>query len=113
MRTETVFEVLDSLKTLIMKRILLLSLIFLLLLALPEAYSQCAMCRATVENNVANGVDRIGAGLNFGIMYLLLMPYVLVGVVGWLWYRNSKRSNERKIKIQSLIRSKMSSVQRG
>ena len=41
------------------------------------AYAQCAMCRASVENNVSNGDTSIGAGLNNGILYLVVMPYLM------------------------------------
>jgi hypothetical protein len=54
-------------------------------------YAQCAMCRATVENNVSNGETSIGAGLNTGILYLLVMPYLAAMVIGFLWYRNAKK----------------------
>lgn len=62
----------------------------LLLLSASELWAQCAMCRATVENNVSNGEIGIGAGLNFGILYLFVMPYLAIAVVGFLWYRKSK-----------------------
>ena len=55
-----------------------------------SAVAQCAMCRATIENNVSNGDVGIGASLNFGILYLFVMPYLAISVVGYLWYRNSK-----------------------
>jgi hypothetical protein len=54
------------------------------------------MCRATIENNVANGEVGIGAGLNFGILYLFLMPYLAVMVVGYLWYKNSKANANKQ-----------------
>ncbi|MCA6073623.1 hypothetical protein [Fulvivirga sedimenti] len=76
-----------------MKRITVL--LFFFFLMSTEAMSQCAMCRATIENNVANGEIGIGAGLNFGILYLFVMPYLAVMVVGYLWYKNSK-ANARK-----------------
>lgn len=61
-----------------------------------EAYSQCAMCRATVESNVGTGStdseSQVGAGLNTGILYLMLIPYILVGTVGFLWYKNSRKN---------------------
>ncbi|MDX1628681.1 MAG: hypothetical protein R3345_08275 [Fulvivirga sp.] len=60
-----------------------------------EALAQCAMCRATVENNVSNGEMGIAAGLNLGILYLFIMPYLLIGLVAFFWYRNSK-SNAKK-----------------
>ena len=49
------------------------------------------MCRATLENNVSNGEAGIAAGMNFGILYLFAMPYLLVLTIAILWYRNSKR----------------------
>ncbi len=54
--------------------------------------AQCAMCRATIENNVSNGDVGIGASLNFGILYLFVMPYLAIGVVGYLWYKKSKEN---------------------
>lgn len=65
-------------------------LILLLFLNVRDIVAQCAMCRATVENNLSNGDIGIGAGLNFGILYLFVMPYLAVGIIGYLWYRNSK-----------------------
>ncbi|WP_317046346.1 hypothetical protein [Pontibacter ramchanderi] len=64
-----------------------------------EAYSQCAMCRATVESNVGTGStdsdSQVGAGLNTGILYLMLIPYVLVGTVGFLWYKSNQKKKAR------------------
>jgi len=62
------------------------------------AQAQCAMCRASVENNVSNGETSIGAGLNNGILYLVVMPYLMAGIIGYLWYRASKK---KKAKLQS------------
>jgi hypothetical protein len=62
------------------------------------ALAQCAMCRASVENNVSNGETSIGAGLNNGILYLVVMPYLMAGIIGFLWYRTSKK---KKAKLQT------------
>jgi len=59
-------------------------------------FAQCAMCRASVENNVSNGDTSVAAGLNLGIMYLFVMPYLIVMVIGYFWYKNAKK---RKAKI--------------
>lgn len=56
-----------------------------------QAFSQCAMCRASVENNVANGDTTVGAGLNAGILYLFFMPYLIAMVIGFFWYRAAKK----------------------
>lgn len=73
-----------------MKKSVLLLLVFALLLAVPaDVWAQCPMCRATAETNLANGGTE-GRGLNNGIMYMLGMPYLLVGLVAFLWWRNRR-----------------------
>ena len=45
---------------------------------------QCAMCRAVLET----GADaQTAKSLNDGIVYLMVIPYILVGVVGYAVYR--------------------------
>ncbi|MAW16175.1 MAG: hypothetical protein CMC24_00685 [Flavobacteriaceae bacterium] len=45
---------------------------------------QCAMCRAVLET----GADAETAkSLNDGIVYLMLVPYILVGIVGYFVYQ--------------------------
>lgn len=69
-----------------MKRGLIILLIVLLLL--PEmAEAQCAMCRAVLESE-----DNIAAaeGINNGIVYLMAIPYVLVGVLFYFVYKKMK-----------------------
>ncbi|MCH7412960.1 hypothetical protein MM213_05675 [Belliella sp. R4-6] len=60
-----------------------------------SSFAQCAMCRASVENNVSNGDTTIGAGLNMGILYLFAMPYLIAGIIGYLWYRNAKKRKSK------------------
>ncbi|AWW33215.1 hypothetical protein DN752_16220 [Echinicola strongylocentroti] len=64
-----------------------------MMVLLPKAFAvaQCAMCRASVENNVSNGDTTVGASLNLGILYLFAAPYLLAAIIGFLWYRNSKK----------------------
>jgi hypothetical protein len=64
--------------------------------ASPGSLAQCAMCRATLENNVSNGDVGIAAGINFGILYLFFTPYIAVAVIAYLWYRTSKNGRFRK-----------------
>ncbi len=76
------------------------------------ALAQCAMCRASLENNVSNGVVGVSESLNAGILFLLAMPYVSVATIAFLWYKKSKE-NERKTTIREFIKAKVSKVQRG
>jgi len=71
---------------------------------ITDAEAQCAMCRATVENNFNNGAGEASTRLNSGILYLLSMPYLLIGTVAFFWYRNKKqneRNGKRTLKISS------------
>ncbi|OYU67174.1 MAG: hypothetical protein CFE22_05765 [Cytophagaceae bacterium BCCC1] len=73
-----------------MKKAFLLTVIILSFLSI-EGFSQCAMCRATVESNLSEGRGTIGTGLNFGILYLLSAPYLLVGAIIFLWFKVGKK----------------------
>ena len=63
-----------------------------------EGNAQCAMCRATLENNVSNGNIGIAAGINFGILYLFAAPYTVIALIAFFWYRTSKRTREHESK---------------
>jgi hypothetical protein len=60
-----------------------------------ELLAQCPMCRATAETNLANGGTE-GQGLNNGILYMLGMPYLLIGTVAFLWWRNRKQLDDKE-----------------
>lgn len=79
-----------------MNRLFKISLAFaLFLITQVNTFAQCAMCRASVENNVANGDTSIGAGLNAGILYLFVMPYLMAMVIGFFWYRAAKKKKAK------------------
>jgi hypothetical protein len=46
--------------------------------------AQCAMCRAALESE-EGGVK--AEAVNDGIVYLMAIPYILVGVLGYAIYR--------------------------
>jgi len=48
------------------------------------SYSQCAMCRAALESN-DNAVQ--AEAVNDGIVFLMIVPYVLVALVGFAVYK--------------------------
>ncbi|SDK39433.1 hypothetical protein SAMN05421823_102629 [Catalinimonas alkaloidigena] len=82
-----------------MKRYISLSVVSLfLLLTSTFANAQCAMCVATVESNVSSGDSLVGAGLNAGILYLMGVPYLIFAVIGYSWYRSSRRDAKRKVR---------------
>ena len=72
-------------------RKLLLSLFFFMAVAV-NASAQCAMCRSTLENNFSNGDPGIAAGINSGILYLMVLPYLAVVAIGILWYKSTQNA---------------------
>jgi len=67
-------------------------LIFLILLLLPDfADAQCAMCRAVLESEANQSTAK---GINDGILYLMVFPYLLIGGVGYFIYRSRKNKGK-------------------
>ncbi len=54
-----------------------------------EVQAQCPMCKMSAESNLRDGGSQ-GKGLNTGILYMFALPYLLVGTLGFLWYKNRK-----------------------
>ena len=56
-----------------------------------SSYAQCAMCRAalTSEGNVEKA-----QAVNDGIVYLMAIPYILVGGIGYYIYRMRKKKKQ-------------------
>ena len=70
-----------------MNRILLI--IIVILLSPQVGAAQCAMCRAVLESD---GNAAAAEGINNGIVYLMAIPYILVGVVFYFVYKQMKKS---------------------
>lgn len=68
----------------------ILIFIFMIVAGISQSLAQCPMCKSAVESNLKDGESSVGLGLNDGILYLLAMPYILVGVVGYMWYKRHK-----------------------
>lgn len=67
-------------------------LVALIAFADISASAQCALCRSSVEANRSDDkLTKFGSGLNKGILFLMTVPYVLIGTVGFLWYRSSRK----------------------
>ncbi len=65
-----------------LKKILPALLVFLA--SIPQAAAQCAMCRAVLESS---GDNAVAEGINNGIVYLMAIPYILVGILIFVVYR--------------------------
>ncbi|HWY39122.1 MAG TPA: hypothetical protein VNY73_11220 [Bacteroidia bacterium] len=54
---------------------------FFVLLSVAAAYSQCAMCKAAAESSLEANSKSVAKGLNSGILFLMAIPYLVVGII--------------------------------
>ena len=66
------------------KTLLILAFIFF---TSKTTFSQCAMCKAVVES----GDESMAEGVNNGISYLMVFPYLLVGGLFYTLYIYNKK----------------------
>lgn len=62
--------------------------IVLLILVSNLANAQCAMCKAVVESGDVSQAE----GLNSGILYLMVFPYLLVGALFYIIIKNKRKN---------------------
>lgn len=68
---------------------LIFSVLFLAVVLPADA--QCAMCRAVLQSETDNSMAE---GVNNGIIYLMAIPYILVGGLIWYIYKSRKQINK-------------------
>jgi len=74
-----------------MKKLLIIVLLlvcFGFLYSIP-ANAQCSICTRTAQQLG----EKSAKGLNAGIMYLAFTPLVMVGIIGYRWWRKNKSFN--------------------
>ncbi|WP_250435172.1 hypothetical protein [Hanstruepera flava] len=69
----------------------LLFIVFIVFLFSTPAEAQCAMCRAVLESEEGQGVAK---GINDGIIYLMAVPYILIGGLGFLIYKKFNKAKK-------------------
>ncbi len=63
-------------------------LFFLLIILVTNitAFAQCSMCTKTAQQLG----EKPAQGLNSGILYLMFAPFIIVGFVGYRWWKGQK-----------------------
>ena len=77
-----------------MKKYVFISIIFLLLLASQDLAAQCALCTKTASQLG----EKPALGLNNAILYLMLAPFSIVGLIGYRWWKNNKKLEDAELK---------------
>lgn len=68
-------------------------ILLLLVLISFDAQAQCAMCRAVLESEADQSAAK---GINDGIMYLMVFPYLLMGGVAYMIWRSRRKNREEQ-----------------
>lgn len=58
-----------------------------------DANAQCAMCQATAESSRGAG-SSVADGINKGVMYLFFTPYLVIGTIGFIWWRARRKAQQ-------------------
>ncbi|HWZ22108.1 MAG TPA: hypothetical protein VNW06_05610 [Cytophagaceae bacterium] len=67
-----------------------------------EVSAQCAMCKAAVGSS-----EFSARGLNSGILYLMIIPYIAFSFLAYFWYKSSKKQKEQDKKIVDALKGKV------
>jgi len=68
-------------------------LLFILIFSSYDVNAQCSMCQATAESSRDAGSTN-SDGINKGVMYLFFTPYLIIGTVGYFWWRARKKAQQ-------------------
>lgn len=70
------------------KTILILFFVLIQTTISLATFAQCAMCTKTAQQLG----EKPALGLNQGILYLMLMPFALVGFIGFKWWKYNRNA---------------------
>ena len=56
-------------------------------MTIQYSFAQCSICTKTAEQ-MGEGPAK---ALNSAIMYLMLIPYLIIGYIGYRWWKREKR----------------------
>ena len=75
-----------------MSKVKMLLVVFFIFVMNSSVQAQCAMCRAALESG---GNDGQAEAVNDGIVYLMIIPYVLVAAIGIFVYNSRKNIGKK------------------
>ena len=65
--------------------IILFVTIFISSLVGNHVMAQCSICAKSVEQMGTKPAE----GFNSGIIYLMMIPYAAIGIIGYKWWKNN------------------------
>jgi hypothetical protein len=65
---------------------------FLTLFSVVNLAAQCSVCTKTAQQLG----EKPAQGMNSAILYLMVMPFAIVGLIGYRWWKNNKKFEEQE-----------------
>ena len=65
---------------------LIMFLFVAFILLAPSLEAQCSICTKTAQQMG----EKSGLGLNHGILYIMIAPFVIAGVIGFRWWKSNR-----------------------
>jgi TRAP-type C4-dicarboxylate transport system permease small subunit len=81
-----------------MKRLVPILFVMVLLLVASTADAQCAMCKMAAESGTQAG-NSPTLGLNQGILYLAVVPYLSFMVIAFLFWKGWKKRKREEAEL--------------
>jgi hypothetical protein len=70
-----------------MKKVfILLAVIFFSFFLSSSSWAQCSICAKSVMQMGTKPAE----GFNSGILYLMMIPYAAIGVIGYKWWKSNR-----------------------
>jgi hypothetical protein len=69
----------------------ILVLVFCTVFISPAVQAQCSVCTKTASQLG----EKPAKALNRGIIYLMMAPFAIVGVIGYRWWKNNKETTDQ------------------
>jgi hypothetical protein len=74
------------------KPLYIFSLVFILSFISLDADAQCSMCKAVAESATDEHGNHTAGGINAGIIYMMGVPYLLLGFLALVFFRERIKS---------------------
>jgi hypothetical protein len=69
-----------------MKKLILIAAFFIYTACGNNAQAQCSVCTKTASQMG----EKPAKGMNSGILYLMMAPFAIVGVIGYRWWKHNR-----------------------
>ena len=77
-----------------MKKLVFILVLMMFVIGLQDLSAQCALCTKTASQLG----EKPALGLNNAILYLMLAPFSIVGLIGYRWWKNNKKLEDAELK---------------